>query len=99
MFANTTLCDLATVSDDRLQRVRSITVCYGTTTATAASMAAAFAGTVFAVDAAAFGLAVTATTLAAIALVLMRSPRSFSARLSADAAITLLPGPLAMLIS
>ncbi len=99
MFANTTLCDLASMKDDKRERVRSITVCYGTTAATLASAVAAFAGTVIAVDANALGLTVTATTLAAISLLLMRSPAWFSARLSADAVITLLPGPIALLIA
>lgn len=86
MFANTTICDFATIDLDRSRGVKSISVCYGVKAACIASCGVALTGIVLAMACDRNSLAATAALHAVIALRPLRL-----SRIGADAAL-LLPG-------
>jgi|688.fasta_scaffold66590_5 4-hydroxybenzoate polyprenyltransferase len=98
MAANTILCDVPDVEADRRAGVRGITPRLGARAGSVVAAGFGVAGTLVAVSAGRWGLALTATTLAVLAIALGRRPERLQIRRLADAVVTVLPGPLAMLL-
>jgi len=94
MAANTILCDIPDVDADRKAGVRGVTPWLGTRAGAFAAVTFALLGFISAGWVGRWGLAVTAATLAALALLLAKQPEQGRYRLAADAVVTLLPGPI-----
>lgn len=97
MLANTVLCDLPDVDEDRRAGVRGIAARFGVPVAALVAGFAATLGVVSAVRHHYLGLASTAASLVPLAVVLGRNPTHRWARLGVDLAVTLLPGPITLL--
>lgn len=98
MAANTILCDVPDVEADRRAGVRGITPRLGARAGGAVAAGFGVLGCAVALSADRYGLALTAGTLAVLAASLGRHPERLRLRRAADAVVTLLPGPLALLL-
>lgn len=97
MAANTTLCDIPDVAADRQAGVRGITPRFGPRAGAFAVVTCGSLGALVGGSVGRWGLAVTALSLAVLAVLLARNPTRGLFRLLADAAVTVIPGPLALL--
>ena len=97
MFANTTLCDLASINEDRLASVRSVSVCYGAGAAAWSAFFAAALGTGIAYAWEYWSLSLCAAGHAGLAIFYLRREATRWTRIAADAVLVLIPGPLALL--
>ena len=97
MLANTVLCDLPNVEEDRLARVRAITVWFGVGIGATLAGSAAFLGTFSAIRHDHLGLAVTAASLLPLAILMGIDPHRRGARQAVDLVVTILPGPITLL--
>lgn len=97
MAANTVLCDIPDFAADRRAGVRGITPRFGPRAGAFAAVIFGFLGALVAGSTERWGLAVTALSLALLALLLGRNPNRTLFRSLADGLVTVLPGPLALL--
>jgi 4-hydroxybenzoate polyprenyltransferase len=97
MFANTTLCDLNSVEDDRRHGVRGLAPKFGATVAACVAGLAACAATASAVMHHHVGLACCAGTLAPLAILLGRNPANRRARFWTDLTLVIIPGPVELI--
>jgi len=96
MAANTVLCDIPDVTADRTAGVRGITPRFGPRAGAIAAMMLGCLGAATAYSYGHHGLAVTASSLAVLAVFFMRDPHRGYVRLVADGLVTVLPGPLTL---
>jgi hypothetical protein len=96
MAANTILCDIPDVEADRNNRVRALTAWLGPCGGGIAAATFGLLGTLAAGSVGRWGLALTALCLTILAIPTARNP-TYRRRLMADAIVTLIPGPLALL--
>lgn len=97
MLANTVLCDLPDVEEDRRAGVRGIAARFGVRAGAVYAGVAALLGTASAAIHDHPGLAVTAASLVPLAVVLGRNPTTRWARQAVDLVVTVLPGPITLL--
>jgi 4-hydroxybenzoate polyprenyltransferase len=97
ILANTVLCDLSSVEEDRAAGVRGFAVRYGVGAGAIFAGLAAILGMFSAFRHELFGLSITAMSLIPIAIILGRDPRNRLARHAADLVLIVLPGPVSML--
>jgi 4-hydroxybenzoate polyprenyltransferase len=95
VYANTTLCDLGTIAEDRRAGVRSLSTRFGSRAAFAAFAVAGF-GAVVAARYDFWGLCAAAVGHMILAMLVAKWPAMGSTWFVADAIITLVPGPLAL---
>lgn len=97
MAANTVLCDIPDVEADRRAGVRGVTPRFGARVGGAAAAGCGLLAAGVAATVGRWGLAVTGMTLTLLAIQLARQPERGQLRRLADAVVTILPGPLALL--
>jgi 4-hydroxybenzoate polyprenyltransferase len=97
MAANTVLCDIPDVAADRIAGVRGITPRFGPRVGAIAAVLFGNLGAFVAGSVGRWGLAITALSLAVLAILLVRNPNRGLYRKFADGCVTVLPGPLALL--
>ena len=98
MASDTILCDLPDVAADRKSGVRGIAPRYGVRAGAFAAVLFGVLGAAVAGSVGRYGLAITATGLTMLAVLLAREPQQYRYRLWADAIVTLIPGPVALLL-
>lgn len=98
MAANTILCDLPDVEADRQAGVRGVTPRFGAGVGSLVAAGFGLAGAMVAGSAHRWGLATTAALLAVLAIALGRRPDRAGLRRLADAVVTVLPGPIALML-
>jgi 4-hydroxybenzoate polyprenyltransferase len=98
MAANTMLCDIPDTAADRAAGVRGIAAWFGPTVGAIAAAVVGVAGAVVSAWVGRWGLTVTAGSLAVLAVLLGQNPRRRAFRLLADAIVTVLPGPMSLLL-
>ncbi len=98
MAANTTACDIPDVLADRKAGVRGITPRFGPRAGAIVSSGCGIGAALVAGSVGNHGLAVTGICLALLAVMLARNPGQRRYRLLADAVVTVIPGPLALLL-
>jgi len=98
MLANTVLCDVPNVEEDREAKVRAFAARYGAEAGAVFACLAAIFGMVAAIGFDHVGLAVTAACLIPLAMVLGRNPIQHRARQAVDEVIVYLPGPITLLV-
>lgn len=98
MAANTMLSDLPDIAADRQSGVRGLVPRFGFRAGALAALLFGTLGTLVAGWAERWGLAITALSLALLALRVTRNPGRPWYRLLADGLVTILPGPLALLL-
>jgi len=98
MAANTVLCDIPDVDADRKAGVRGVTPWLGTHAGAVVAVSFGVLGSVIAGSVSRWGLAITAVTLAILACLLAKHPEQRRYRLFADAVVTILPGPIALIL-
>jgi 4-hydroxybenzoate polyprenyltransferase len=98
MAANTMLCDIPDVAADRAAGVRGITVRFGPRAGAIGVVLWGSLGVIAGAVTGHLALAVTAGLLIPLGLALGRNPAWTRARMLADLAVTVIPGPLALLL-
>lgn len=98
MAANTMLSDLPDIAVDRQFGVRGLVPRFGFRAGALAALFFGALGTLVAGFAERWGLAITALSLAVLALRVMRNPGRPWYRLLADGLVTVLPGPLSLFL-
>lgn len=93
IFANTTLCDLKSIVNDRDRGVMSISTCFGPAVGRWSAFAVSLLAIVTGVSAGWHGLAATAAGHAILAVLMPRRIREW-----VDAVLVGFPGPLALLL-
>ena len=97
MLANTVLCDLPNVEEDRRAGVLAFAARFGARAGAVFAGLAAVLGTVSALRHDHWGLAATAAALVPMAVLMGADPHRRGARQAVDLVVTLLPGPLTLL--
>lgn len=97
MLANTVLCDLPNVEEDRRAGVLAFAARFGARAGAIFAGLAAVLGTASALRHDHWGLAVTAAALVPMAVLMGADPHRRGARQAVDLVVTLLPGPLTLL--
>jgi hypothetical protein len=97
MASDTILCDLPDVAADRKSGVLGIAPQLGVRAGAIAAVLFGVSGTFVAGSVGRYGLAITAASLALLAVLLARHPSHYRYRLWADALVTFIPGPVALL--
>lgn len=98
MASNTMLCDIPDFAADRRAGVVGLTPTFGPRAGAIAAVIFGCLGALVAVWAGRWGLAATALGLAVLAVLLARNPSRILFRHLADGLVTVLPGPLALLL-
>lgn len=99
MIANTVLCDVPDIADDRAAGVRGVAPRFGARFAAGWAGGAAVLGCLVSGASGQWSLTTTALSLVALAAVLGWNPQMNWPRTAADAVVTFLPGPLALILS
>ncbi len=98
MVANTVLCDIPDVEEDRKHGVRGITPRFGAKAGAALVVLASVLGLISGVFTQHLALAITSASLGPLGFLLGQNPTRITLRKYGDLAVTLLPGPLSLLL-